>query len=247
MIYGTYLSAAGMANEQARQDLIANNLANVETTGFKRVLALYQERGPQSGAPDELAKMTGGRWMLPTQLDSSQGGLEETGNPLDLAIVGEDGYLTVEKNGTRHLTRDGQLAVNGNGELSLATDPAARVLDAVTDQPINVGQTPATDLAVDDRGVVRHIPTDQPLAQIKLAVADNIRPIGGNLLAFTGPLRPAADDVEVRSGYVERSNVDPTTELTRLIEAGRLLEANANMIRYQDASLGRLIEASRVG
>ena len=190
--------------------------------------------------------MTGGREMMPTLLDRAQGGLEASDNPLDVALVG-DGFLAVEKNGARHLTRDGRLAVNAEGELSLAADPGVRVLDAATDGPIRLGTLTPDQLRIDERGVVRNTADgDAPIGTLSLATADTVRPLGGGLLTATGPTRPAAD-VQVRGGFVEQSNVEATTELTRLIEAGRLLEANANMIRFQDSSLGRLIEASRVG
>ena len=208
MIYGTYLSAAGMANEQARIDLIANNLANSETAGFKRILSVYQERRAPAGQPDALARMTGGREMMPTLLDRAQGGLEASDNPLDVALVG-DGFLAVEKNGARHLTRDGRLAVNAEGELSLAADPGVRVLDAATDGPIRLGTLTPDQLRIDERGVVRNTADgDAPIGTLSLATADTVRPLGGGLLTATGPTRPAAD-VQVRGGFVEQSNVRP--------------------------------------
>lgn len=244
MIYGTYLSAAGMAGEQARQDLIANNLANVETTGFKRILTLFQERAPQPSGR-QWQNMTGGRWTLPTQVDLSQGGFEDTGDPLDLALVGE-GYLTVAQEGQSRLTRDGRLAINQQGLLAMAGDPETLVLNDAG-LPIDLAGAAAGDLNIGTDGTIRHARTNEVIARLGLATADAVRPMGGSMLEPLSPPRPVGADLEVRAGQLERSNVDPTVELTRLIEAGRLLEANANMIRYQDTSLGRLIEASRIG
>ena len=250
MIYGTYLSATGMANEQARQNLIANNLANAETNGFKRQMALFQERSPEpnpeeAGGPTlNLSNVTGGRWMLPTRLDATQGNLEETGNPLDVAVVG-DGYLRVEQKGKQYLTRDGSLALDQDGTLVLAGDATAKILGG-DGRPIVLKGRSAGSLYVDDRGTLRDRDGDAELAKVALSTADGIRPVGGDLFAFTGQPRPAAD-TQIRGGYVENSNVEPTTELTRLIESGRLLEANAKMITFQDQSLGKLLEAGSIG
>ena len=258
MIYGTYLSAAGMANEQANQNLIANNLANVETNGFRRQMALFRERRPEEPGGgdldatrppgglglDELSHVTGGRWMLPTHLDTTQGSLEQTGSPLDLALVG-DGFLRVEHDGKAFLTRDGRLALDRAGTLTLAADPRSKILGD-DGRPVVLKNVTADRLEVDDRGGVRDRDTGLTLAKLAVAVADNPRPVGGGRFAFTGTPRPAPD-TEVRAGYVEGSNVDPTVELARMIESGRLLEANAKMIQYQDTSLGKLLEAGSIG
>ncbi|MEL7239829.1 MAG: flagellar hook-basal body complex protein, partial [Planctomycetota bacterium] len=128
MNYGTYLSASGMRQALASQGVIANNLANVETNGFKRVLTLHGERGLSDNhkVPDELAGMTGGKLLLPTHLDGSQGGPEQTGRPLDVAVVG-DGWLQVRTStpaGDQDLlTRDGRLMLTKDGNLALVTDP----------------------------------------------------------------------------------------------------------------------------
>ena len=193
---------------------------------------------------DALSNVTGGRWMLPTHLDTSQGNLEQTGNPLDVAVVG-DGYLRVEQKGKQFLTRDGSLALDKDGSLVLAGDATAKVIGD-DGKPIVLKDTPADSLYVDDAGTLRRRGGDAKLATLALATADNVRPVGGNRFAFTGAPRPAPD-TQVRGGFVENSNVDPTVELTRLIESGRLLESNAKMITFQDQSLGKLLEAGSVG
>ena len=247
MIYGTYLSAAGLSNEQARQDVIANNLANVETGGFKRHLTMFQERRPHPDTPagpgDPLGLITGGRDMLPTRLDLTQGGLEETGNPLDLALVGE-GFLRVRRGGEEFLTRDGRLTLDDAGNLTLAADESSQVLDA-DGLPVNIDAAPGT-FFVDESGAVVDRETGEPLARLALSTADGLKSAGGGRFRFDGQARPD-DATTVQPGRLERSNVEPTVELTRLIESARLLEANAQMIRHQDQSLGKLLEAGSVG
>src|SRR5581483_1135006 len=103
MIYGLYLSATGVMTSSYRQDVIANNLANSETVGFKRDLALFQERPTESQQnpihggwtnPD-LENLGGGLLASPSAVDDKQGELEPTGNNLDVAILGR-GYFAVD-------------------------------------------------------------------------------------------------------------------------------------------------------
>src|ERR1041385_2408219 len=98
MIYGLYLSASGVLASSYRQDVIANNLANAETVGFKKDLAGFIERrveASSTGAVDpRWSNMTGGLWAEPTRIDLSQGEMESTGNSTDVAIQGR-GYFMV--------------------------------------------------------------------------------------------------------------------------------------------------------
>ena len=101
MIYGLYLSATGVLANSYRQDVIANNLANAETVGFKRDLATFVER-PNASDPtaqlsgsDPLASLSGGMWARPTHVDPAQASMKSTGNSTDVAIEGK-GYFLVQ-------------------------------------------------------------------------------------------------------------------------------------------------------
>lgn len=248
MIYGTYLSANGMAQAQHTQATIANNLANVETVGFKRAMTLHGERplSDKSEVPDALSAMTGGTLTMPTAFDMGQGAPDSTGRPLDIALMG-DGWLQVRSGDDNLLTRDGRLTLTANGDLALVGDESVQILD-VDGQPVNVDGIPASSLTVDDAGTLRNSVTSEEIAQLAIVKptgdASTLRPIGGNLYATDAALDPARDTTKVMAGYLEGSNVDPTLELTRLIEASRLLESNAQMIRHQDTAFGKLIEAT---
>src|SRR3954469_23516855 len=108
MLYGLYLSATGVMTNAYRQDVIANNIANAESVGFKRDLALFQERpteaqarrfrggGPSGGQSNDLLEgLGGGMFASPTKIDTKSGELETTGNNLDVAIQGDAGYFMV--------------------------------------------------------------------------------------------------------------------------------------------------------
>ncbi len=248
MIYGTYLSATGIAQAQAKQDVIANNLANAETTGFRRLLTLEQQRPPEPDSPDYLKNSTGGNVLLPTQVDTSPGGLEQTNRPLDVAVVG-DGYLSVSKQtpaGPKvFLTRDGRMSTNADGQLTLTSDPTALVLGR-DGLPITLPpDVSESDIVLEQGGAVVD-KGGRRLGDVRIAnVNDPSRlvALGSGLLDPRGPVADATG-ASLRSGYIETSNVDPTLELTHMIRVSRRLEANANLIRQQDSTLGRLIEAS---
>jgi len=246
MIYGLYLSASGIMTNSYRQDVIANNLANSETVGFKRDLAQFQERRTASHEPGNagkfsdplLDKIGGGILATATQVDTRQGDLENTGNTLDVAIQG-DGFFTVAKNGVKHLTRDGNFMLNRQGDLILTTDQTQKVLD---DKGKPIRLTSGGNVQIDQQGQI----TQNGAAIAKLAMVDVddhslFSKQGGTLLAYpeAAGMRPATG--VVYSGFQERSNVDPTTELSELMDTQRQLEANANMLKDQDTMLQKLV------
>jgi len=255
MIYGLYLSASGVMTNSYRQDVYANNLANAETTGFKRDVPMFQQRlteaqanlGRASWSNPLLENLTGGILASPTAVDHQQGELEASSNPLDLAFQGKGFFQVQDAAGARHLTRDGQFMVDRAGKLILANASGNAVLDA-TGQPILLD--PTQQVAVDRHGVISQ--NSQAVARVGMfAVPDESMLIkhGGNLLGYPdmGTLSPATDAI-LQSQFTERANVDPAIELTQLMESQRQLEANANMIRYQDQMLGKLVnEVGKIG
>ena len=158
MIYGMYLSATGVITNSYRQDVIANNLANADTVGFKKDLATFRQR-PTASAENPLAGrhgsplldgIGGGTFADPTAVDTSPGDLESTGNPLDAAIIG-NGYFAVQgKDGQPRLTRDGQFQLDRDGRLTLANAQGSSVLDA-EGHPIILGKFAATQITADGR------------------------------------------------------------------------------------------------
>jgi flagellar basal-body rod protein FlgF len=164
--------------------------------------------------------------------------MEETGNPLDLGITGS-GYFSVQSGGKQYLTRDGRMEVGQDGKLILAST-GQPVLDT-SGAPIQLGNSP--NIAVNDQGIVSQ--DSKQIAQIGIFdVADPSKLVkqGGGLLDASDAGGLVAGTGQIRSDFVERSNVDPTTELTSLMEAQRQLEASANMIRYQDQTMQELVD-----
>jgi flagellar basal-body rod protein FlgF len=254
MQYGLYLSATGVMANSHRQDVIANNLANAETTGFKRDLPLFQERLTEAQVKRGLARRSnllledlgGGMLLSPTIVDHAQGDLEETGRAMDVGVFGS-GYLAVKEGGKTLLTRDGRLITDKDGYLITGGSNPAKVLDHKGN---TIQLNPSLPVLIDENGQI----SQQGEARAKLGLYDvkdrsQLIKVGeGRFLPHAGPgsLIPAAG--QIRSGFLERANVQPATELTQLIETQRQLEANANMIRYQDAMLGRLVnDVGKIG
>ena len=257
MLYGLYQSAAGIQSSSYRQDVIANNIANAETAGFKRDIALFDQRLTEAqerrGQPGRLwtdpllEKIGGGLLAHPTIVDTRQGDLEPTGNPLDVAIEGHGFFQVQNAKGERFLTRNGQFSTDRAGNLILANADGACVLDE-KGRPIRLGLAPAGALNFAHDGTLSA--GGKPLARLGLYDVDDpgtLKKQGETLLSFRNqPLK--AGTAVLRPEFIERSNVDPTTELAELMDTQRQLEANANMIRYQDQTLGRLVnEVGKIG
>jgi flagellar basal-body rod protein FlgF len=248
MIYGLYLSATGILANSYNIDTLSNNLANSESVGFKRDLTLFRERLTQQQESNHaqdwsdpvLEKIGGGLTVNPTVIDSQQGEMEETGNPLDVAIDG-NGYIATSDDGGTHLTRDGRLMVNQNGQLVSANSHGSRILDD-KQKPIVLSPGAATIIGLD--GTVTQ--NGQKVAQIGLFdVPDKtlLTKKGAGMLDYPDMGQLTTGTGQFRSQTIEHSNVDPTTELAQLMQAQRQLEANANMIHYQDETLQQLVQS----
>ena len=249
MNYGLYLSAAGVLTNMHRQDVAANNLANVETVGFKRDLATFIQRDAESIEdrldPDVahalLDRLGGGVHLGATRLDRSQGPLKTTDNPLDVAIEGR-GFFVVnaQVNGESHprLTRDGRLTMAPDGTLVM-NNGRHPVLD-MNDQPIVLD--PAQSVEIDELGQVKQ--NDAVVGRLALLdVAD-----GGALKHLGMGLYQASDAAMsnrtvapglVRQGALESSNIDPVREMLTMIEASRAITLSGNLMRYHDLTMDR--------
>jgi flagellar basal-body rod protein FlgF len=245
MIYGLYLSATGVLTNAYRQDVIANNMANSETIGFKKDLTQFKQRlteAQETGKPGMsnpiLENIGGGFLTTATQIDTSAGDYESTGNNLDVALEGS-GYFGVSSNGQTRLTRNGEFMIDRDGTLVMSTNPQTAVLDD-KEQPIHLESTGQVHVTSEgaisqDGNVVAH------LGLFDVSDPTALKKEGGTLFSTKDGATLTTATPTVRSGFVERSNVDPAVELSSLMDAQRQLEANANMIHYQDETLDKLV------
>ncbi|MFH2050679.1 MAG: flagellar basal-body rod protein FlgG [bacterium] len=251
MIKAMRTAASGMVAQQMNVDNIANNLANVNTTGFKKSSVEFQDVLYQnyrkagtataigSEAPTGLAIGYGTRASATTRQFTS-GNLQATGNPLDLAINGDGFFQIQHPDGTTAYTRDGSFHISGDG----------RIVNSdgfFLDPDISVPQD-ASAISVGTDGTVEVLVSGQSqptqVGQIELARFVNpagLEAIGRNLLI---PTRASGDPItdvptqnglgSVDQGYLEMSNVLVVDEMVNMIVAQRSYEMNSKAIQTAD-------------
>lgn len=223
-----------LSNQEALQraiDIVANNVANASTTGFKREGIEFDTLLSQP-TPDESIDFVVDR---ATYRDASSGPVEITGNPLDLAIQGA-GYFAVQTpQGTRY-TRAGTFQLNTDGQIvTLAGDQ----LLAEGDQPISIPTT-ASEINISADGfVTARVDHGASLAQLghitlkKFANEQTLQPTGNGLYATNQEGEPA-DSSSIVQGALEQSNVQAVTEITQMIQIMRNYEQTVNLIGQEN-------------
>ena len=249
MNYGLYISASGMSAQMARQDVLSNNLANVNTTAFKPDLLAIRQRDMATREDATLPldsnrlleRLGAGVMPTATRVNASPAPLESTGNPLDLGVEGE-GYFLVRagpgNEGVR-LTRDGRFTLSPDGALVTAAE-GRPVLDE-TGQRISID--PTRQVIISAAGDVQQ--DGQTVARLALAnVPDPASLVkeGGGLFRTSGPALslPRATGV-VKQGMVESSGTNSINAMMAVTSASRAVESNATIIGYINDLMGRAI------
>jgi flagellar basal-body rod protein FlgG len=252
------IAATGMNAQEQNLEVIANNVANINTTGFKRSRAeftdlIYQNerlagvssRGRDATVPEAAQIGLGVRTAAIRSLQI-QGALTNTGNTLDLAINGRGWFQVTDPNGDTVYTRDGAFNTNAQGQL--VTTDGYLVTPAITIPPT------ATSVTVSQSGMVTATiagqQTPQQVGQLTIANFINeagLQALGGNLFQQTvasgQPTVGVPGDTAfgvIQQGYLEASNVDPVTEITNLISAQRAYEMNSKVIQAADQMSGTI-------
>ena len=244
MPYGLYLSAEGAHAQVQRMEVISNNLANVDSPGFKQQLAVLQARhaeaikqGEDVSGSESINDIGGGVLTKQTLTNFSRGILKQTGIPTDMAIDG-DGFFEVMRNGEKFLTRAGNFNRDNNGFLQ--TPDGFDVLSS-DGEPIQILDTEPWHLTPDGY-VVQEASGTIPLSLVKPQQPGDLVRVGQNLFSSLAKVMPVfADDRQVRGGYLEQSDVQPTTEMMSMIETSRAFEANVRLIQMQDNAMDSLI------
>ncbi len=247
MFYGIYLSAEGAHAQSKRFEVVAHNLANVDTPGFRHQLAVFEARpseevlrGNDFSRGGSTHNLSGGIRVVETPASPAPGKLRYTGVPTDLAIAGE-GFFAVEREGEILLTRAGTFALSPTGALVAQVGGRWCPVLSQAGQPIVIDPTLGPWQITDD-GTVRQGALAQPLALLRPLRWEDVTPVGENLYRVGGPLEPVPEgERKVRAGYLEESSVVPTREMLSLIETSRAIEANLNMLHLQESTLGALV------
>jgi flagellar basal-body rod protein FlgG len=262
MLRALHIASTGLSAQQTHVEVIANNMANVNTTGFKQARAEFTDliymaerlsgvgtRGGEGMVPEGAQVGLGVRTAAIRSLHI-QGTVQQTGNKLDLALQGRGFFQIQGPDGATLYTRSGAFNTNGQGQL--VTLDGYQVMPAMT-VPVD-----ATAVTVSDSGVVSAIlpgqTAPQTLGQITLADFVNeagLELLGGNLYRQTEASgepttgTPGATGfATIRQGYLESSNVDPVKEIAELITAQRAYEMNSKVVQAADdmsSTLARII------
>jgi flagellar basal-body rod protein FlgG len=239
MLEGLYSAAAGMAAQQDRMDSLANDVANVNTPGYKRLRVGFRDLiYQQSGRGSQTSVRTGtGAAAMSLGRGQAQGALQQTGNPLDLAIQGPGFFQVRRPNGQIALTRDGNFRLDETGRL--VNQEGALVQPAITAPR---GTTP-DQLKVASDGTVT-VGTGRALGRIQVVdvnSTDGLQPLGDNLFGVTGAsgaARAAGRGTTLTQGSLEMSNVGIADAMTEMMDAQRSFELASKAISMQDQILG---------
>ena len=259
MMKSLWISKTGMDAQQTQLDVISNNLANVGTTGFKRARVAFEDllyqnvrqaganSSQQTQLPTGLQIGTGVRPVATPRM-FTQGNLQQTGNPLDVAINGQGFFQITMPDGTTAYTRDGSFHVDSNGGLvtsnGFAVNPAITI--PATAQSITIGQDGTVSITVAGQAA------PQTVGTIQLANFTNpagLEAKGMNLFIETAASGTASANTPGTNGlgllsqsYLETSNVNVVEELVSMIQTQRAYEINSKAIQTSDQMLARLAQ-----
>jgi flagellar basal-body rod protein FlgG len=259
MIRSLWISKTGLDAQQTQMDVIANNLANVSTNGFKRSRAVFEDllyqniRQPgaqssqQTQLPSGLQLGTGVR-SVATERNFTQGNLQETGNSKDMAIQGEGFFQVLLPDGATAYTRDGSFQVDNQGQLVTASGYPI--------QPAIIIPADATSVTIGRDGTVSITQAGSAntteVGALQLATFINpagLMAKGENLYVETSASGNANTNTPgtngsgtLSQGFVETSNVNVVEELVNMIQTQRAYEINSKSITTSDQMLQKLTQ-----
>lgn len=242
---GLYIAATGMTSAMVRQDVIASNLANASTIGFKAdrvvnetfadTLLYSMQRGSALGSMNYGTRVAG------TVTDFAQGSFRATQQALDVAIGGDGFFQVRQADGTVAFTRNGQFTRSPDGFLTTATGEYVLGRDGANLVPVFVGTE--GDPSIRRDGAVLS-PAGERLGQISLATLDiaSARKIGQNLWLGT-PTGEQPANTQLRQGFVEASGVNSVKEMVEMITTLRSYESAQRVVTAIDGTLEKAVNS----
>ena len=246
---GLYIASSGGTKQLKKLDVLSNNIANINTQGFKKDMLVYEEKkvpfNQISTFGTEMNSMNIFQGSDPSvsyvQVTKSltnheQGSLIKTDNPLDLAIEGKGFFVIDTPNGIRY-TRNGNFHLDGSGQL---VDQKGNMIMTRSDEPIQIPFGTKQISINQDGSVAGGAETEQEsLGQIKIVSFDNLQSLikeGEGFYKISNPLikEKLLNDAKVLQGFTETSNANAIHEMTQMIETVRQLEAYQKVIQSID-------------
>ncbi|MGE4133418.1 MAG: flagellar basal-body rod protein FlgF [Bdellovibrionales bacterium] len=257
---GIFSAVSGAMAQSSRLDTIANNLANVNTTGFKKDRQIFSEYLSTYERPDVMINvprvpasiesfydMQGGdnAYVNPagTYTQFTQGAMRATGSPLDLAIEGRGFFEVLSPQGLR-FTRSGTFQIDGDGRL-VTKDGYPVLRQGQGDPAQRMIQLSSHNMTVSQNGEI--FDGGNSLGQIAVsdfAILDDLQKVGNSLYALKGNARSApvgTQDFRLQQGFIEGSNVNVVEEMTDMIAANRVFEAAQKAVKAHDEMDDKLI------
>jgi flagellar basal-body rod protein FlgF len=246
MIRGLYTSANGLSVQQQRMNAIANNVANINTNGFKKDIVTTStflehlvQRDDRNNENEKRANILGamplGSFVNDIVFVMEQGLLQETQNPTDISISGEGFFSVQDLDGNVYYTRDGAFKLDQEG--FLVTVKGDNVLGE------NGPLQPGKDFKVGTDGKVFSSEGKLVDSLVIMQFDNNDNPTKSRDNYYTASdAQPVmVETPDLRQGFLEKSNVDITKEMTDLIEVFRLYQANQRLFRTQDEILQKAV------
>jgi flagellar basal body rod protein FlgG len=253
MIYGMYLSAQGADANSVRMDVLANNMANANTTSFKRDIPIFrihppaqENQAPLAPLPGDLENHTGGISLEGMTTNFENGALTTTHSDFDLALKGQ-GFFQVGNSQESYLTRNGSLSLDSKRRLVTA-DQGLPLLTR-NGQEIKL-PADAVRMEISPDGMVTPfdaeglaLGTQGQIAVVMPRSLDELVKIGNSLYTTEGRIADAPGPVSIEQGFLEASGTNSIEEMMELVTSTRMFESNINMIKLQDDSMGRLLQS----
>ncbi len=251
MNYGLYLSASGVQANMYRQDVFANNLANVQTPAFKVDVPEIRQRdvevkedslgfGLRNNLLDQLG---GGAFAGPQSINFSRGRPQASGNPLDIFIVDAEQFLMFQgADDSIRFSRDGRLTVNNQNQLANAS--SGNLLLNAEQTLIQISDPSAGQITINSQGqVLQGQEVVDTLGLVGITDLTKLVKDGQNMFKANDPQKiiQQLETYEVRPNTFEASAVDQFTAMVSMMRATKSVTANGNMIRYHDLIMDRAV------
>lgn len=248
MIRGLYTAASGMITKQAEQDNLSNDIANINTPGYKKstvsvksfeklMVENKDKYAGNSSFKNELGKMEFGVGVDEVSTDYSQGILNETGRNLDFAVNGSGYFTVIDNRGNMLYTRNGRFSIDDNGYLVTAEGYKVLGISVSSNKsPIKVTDP---DFKIDSQGNINSANGKVKFCISKFNNENSLIKEGTSY--FKSGEKPQISNAQVKQGTIEKSNLDMIDAVTQLISIQRGYESNQRVIQQIDETLGKTV------